>query len=407
MKYFFSLCMFLIVSFSFSQKKELRSAKKLFSNSQYEEVEKFLLDNQNLFSESDSKLIGQFNFLLAQTYRNLKKFKDAFDRLSLVKNTSSLSKDYSVEVELLKADCVNAAIVDSNEKNFKDSVDKLYIAYLLDVEKNIDYLYFAASNSVNGNDYKKALEYYLILKEKKYTGIITEYFITEVASGDEIAVSKEEMEILSKTPEYENPRSNDTPSRFPEIVKNIALIYNQLGDREKAIAAINDARSENPEDVDLIITEANYYIESGDKEKFKNLINQAIEKDPSNGNLYYNLGVVSAELGEKDNAIEFYNKAIELEPKFESSYLNLVALILEEDVRIRDEMDKLGTSRADDLKYDKLKLERENIFKECIPILKSLIEINKNNEEAIRTLINIYAVIEEYDEVRKLKELLN
>ena len=399
--------MFLIVSFSFSQKKELRSAKKLFSNSQYEEVEKFLLDNQNLFSESDSKLIGQFNFLLAQTYRNLKKFKDAFDRLSLVKNTSSLSKDYSVEVELLKADCVNAAIVDSNEKNFKDSVDKLYIAYLLDVEKNIDYLYFAASNSVNGNDYKKALEYYLILKEKKYTGIITEYFITEVASGDEIAVSKEEMEILSKTPEYENPRSNDTPSRFPEIVKNIALIYNQLGDREKAIAAINDARSENPEDVDLIITEANYYIESGDKEKFKNLINQAIEKDPSNGNLYYNLGVVSAELGEKDNAIEFYNKAIELEPKFESSYLNLVALILEEDVRIRDKMDKLGTSRADDLKYDKLKLERENIFKECIPILKSLIEINKNNEEAIRTLINIYAVIEEYDEVRKLKELLN
>ena len=399
--------MFLIVSFSFSQKKELRSAKKLFSNSQYEEVEKFLLDNQNLFSESDSKLIGQFNFLLAQTYRNLKKFKDAFDRLSLVKNTSSLSKDYSVEVELLKADCVNAAIVDSNEKNFKDSVDKLYIAYLLDVEKNIDYLYFAASNSVNGNDYKKALEYYLILKEKKYTGIITEYFITEVASGDEIAVSKEEMEILSKTPEYENPRSNDTPSRFPEIVKNIALIYNQLGDREKAIAAINDARSENPEDVDLIITEANYYIESGDKEKFKNLINQAIEKDPSNGNLYYNLGVVSAELGEKDNAIEFYNKAIELEPKFESSYLNLVALILEEDVRIRDQMDKLGTSRADDLKYDKLKLERENIFKECIPILKSLIEINKNNEEAIRTLINIYAVIEEYDEVRKLKELLN
>ena len=70
-------------------------------------------------------------------------------------------------------------------------------------------------------------------------------------------------------------------------------------------------------------------------------------------------------------------------------------------------MDKLGTSRADNLKYDKLKLERENIFKECVPILKSLIEINKNNEEAIRTLINIYVVIEEYDEVRKLKELLN
>ena len=147
----------------------------------------------------------------------------------------------------------------------------------MDVDKNIDYLYFAASNSVNDNDYQRALDYYLILKEKKYTGIITEYFISEVGSGNEIPVSsKEEMEILSKTPEYENPRSNDTPSRFPEIVKNIALIYNQLGDKERAIAAIKDARNENPEDVDLIITEANYYIESGDKEKFKNLITQAI-----------------------------------------------------------------------------------------------------------------------------------
>lgn len=400
--------MFLVVTFSFSQKKELRTAKKLFSNAQYKEVEKVLLDNQNLFSESDSKLIGQFNFLLAKTYRNLKKFQKAFDRLSLVKNTPSLSKDYPVEAELLKADCVNSAIVDSNEKKYKDSVDKLYIAYLLDVDKNIDYLYFAASNSVNDNDYQRALDYYLILKEKKYTGIITEYFITEVASGNEVPVSsKEEMEILSKTPEYENPRSNDTPSRFPEIVKNIALIYNQLGDKEKAIAAIKDARNENPEDVDLIITEANYYIESGDKEKFKNLITQAIEKDPSNGNLYYNLGVVSAELGEKDNAIEFYNKAIELEPTFESSYLNLVALILDEDVRIREEMDKLGNSRADNIKYDKLTLEREYIFKECVPILKSLIEINKNNEEAIRTLMNIYGVLGDNDGFKKMRELLN
>jgi len=54
MKYLIFIYMFLFVSFSFSQKKELRTAKKLFSNAQYEEVEKVLLDNQNLFSESDS-----------------------------------------------------------------------------------------------------------------------------------------------------------------------------------------------------------------------------------------------------------------------------------------------------------------------------------------------------------------
>ena len=45
--------MFLVVTSFFFPKKELRTAKKLFSNAQYEEVEKVLLDNQNLFSESD------------------------------------------------------------------------------------------------------------------------------------------------------------------------------------------------------------------------------------------------------------------------------------------------------------------------------------------------------------------
>ena len=49
--------MFLFVSFSFSQKKELRTAKKLFSNAQYEEVEKVLLDSKNFESRKYIKNI--------------------------------------------------------------------------------------------------------------------------------------------------------------------------------------------------------------------------------------------------------------------------------------------------------------------------------------------------------------
>ena len=51
-------------------------------------------------------------------------------------------------------------------------------------------------------------------------------------------------------------------------------------------------------------------------------------------------------------------------------------------------MNSLGTSRADNLKYDELKELRENLYKECVPILKDLISIN-NNIEAIRTLMKL------------------
>ena len=55
-------------------------------------------------------------------------------------------------------------------------------------------------------------------------------------------------------------------------------------------------------------------------------------------------------------------------------------------------MNSLGTSRSDNLKYDELKEVRENLYKECVPILQDLISIN-NNVEAIRTLMNIYGTI--------------
>ena len=43
----------------------------------------------------------------------------------------------------------------------------------------------------------------------------------------------------------------------------------------------------------------------------------------------------------------------------ENAYLNLVALILEDESSIVDEMNSLGNSRADNAKYDELKSKRE------------------------------------------------
>ena len=58
--------------------------------------------------------------------------------------------------------------------------------------------------------------------------------------------------------------------------------------------------------------------------------------------------------------------------------MNLVALILEQEQEIVEQMNSLGTSAADNAKYDALKTDREELYKECVPILKSLIEIGAN-----------------------------
>jgi tetratricopeptide (TPR) repeat protein len=133
---------------------------------------------------------------------------------------------------------------------------------------------------------------------------------------------------------------------------------------------------------------------------------EAIAQDPENANLYYNLGVVTADLGDKENARAYYEKAIAIDPSMENGYLNLVALILEDETSIVEEMNSLGNSRADNAKYDILKGKRESVYSECVPILKKLISISESNQEAARTLMNIYATLGDNEGFMEMKKLL-
>ena len=117
------------------------------------------------------------------------------------------------------------------------------------------------------------------------------------------------------------------------------------------MAAVQEARLADPNDLNLILTEANIYIELGEKSKFQDLMNEAIAQDPNNANLYYNLAVVTSDLGEKEAARGYYEKAIELDPAYENAYMNLVALILEQEQEIVEQMNSLEPA-ADNAKYD-------------------------------------------------------
>ena len=121
-------------------------------------------------------------------------------------------------------------------------------------------------------------------------------------------------------------------------------------------------------------------------DKFKELMIEAIRLKPNDHILFFNLGVVNADQGNVDDARMYYEKAIEINPSYESAYLNLVALILEEEPEIVDKMNSLGTSRADNAKYDVLKKKREDLYRECVPILKKLHQYNKELSNVKKTL---------------------
>ena len=403
----YTLTFLFCFSFLYSQKKELKLAQKLYRQEKVSESKETLLSNGDLILNSkDSKLISQYHLLVGQIAKSEKEFSKAFDNFKLAEGNNAIKDVLKSELEFLLYEIQTYANEVYNSGNFKEAASNYNLAFKVSPEKT-DLLYYAAVSSINGNDYKNALNYYEKLKNLKYTGIVTKYYATPIETGIEKEISEVEYSLFEKSKDYENVREEDTKSVYPNIIKSIALLYDNLGMQDKAIQAVEEARRENPSDVDLILTEANINFRLGNNQRYSELVAEALKQDPSNATLYYNLGVVSSELGEKEDARNYYNKAIKLDPKMQNAYLNLVSLILEQESAIVEEMNSLGTSRAENKKYDELKLKREEIYMECVPILQKLIEIDsKSNIEAIQTLKNIYATVGDTEGFSKMKLLL-
>ena len=394
---------------------------RLIAEQFFQEAESTLKSNKDFLLSGDSKTDAQYYYYATKIYTEIKSFKLAKNSLEELMSinpsyyNAEMKLDYKNLEEILVVALVNAAVADNSSKKWMEGVDKLLLAYEMDKDNNIDYLYFAASGAVNAENFDLALEYYLQLKEKNYTGIKDEYFITNVESGVEEKVTETEYKIYQSSKEYMNPRIGQTESRYPEIVKNIALIYVKKGEDELAIEAINEARSIQPDDLYLILNEADLYIRLSNNAiddnlrsqyrlKFKEIMTLAVEKDPENGILYYNLGIISSEQGESDDAKSYFEKAIEFKPDYTDSYVAIVNILLQEQTVIIGEMDKIAMSnkRSDIAKYDQLKEDLNEVWRKCIPYCEKALEYDPNDLEVLKLLSQFYYKLDNLDGYKEI-----
>lgn len=395
----------LFVSNSFAQKKEMKAAVKAIKNANFTEAKQALKSLEPMLSNLDEKLSSQYYYLNAVSL--YAKGKGASNEISeALKSLENVKNGYQSETSLLKNDIFNHLLSQGNKayeaNDYGEASTNFEAAYNIKKTDTL-FLYYAAATAVSVPDYDRALTLYHKLKDLGYTGIKNEYFATNVETGEEEVLDKMTRDLYVKGKSYNKPGKRLTASKKPEIVKNIALIYINNGDNDKALAAMKEARAESPNDVNLILSEANVHFKMGHTMEFKNLLQKATEIDPSNAELQYNLGVIAAESGESDEAEAYYNKAIEIEPNYVNAYINLSALILSKEKSIITEMNGLGTSKSDDKRYDELRQKRQDLYKKAIPYLTKALEFDPNNSSAGKTLMNIYSILGETDKYKALK----
>lgn len=397
---------FSISAFSFAQKKELKSAEKAIKSNSFAEAKGALAQAEPLMSSMDDKLKAKYYFLKGQTlYANGKGSLTDMD--AALENFNKAKSEYKSEIAELKQGMVTGLLKTGNEaygkKDYSKASQYFERSYRLS-KKDTVYLYYAAATAVNVQEFDRALTLYEELKKLGYTGVEKQFFATNAETGEEEIFDKKTRDLYIQAKSHIKPGSRNTDSKQPEIVKNIALIYVSNGDNEKAIAAMKDARAQSPDDINLILTEANVHYKMGNTEEFKTLLQKATEMDPKNAELQYNLGVISAESNQPEEAKAYYEKAIELNPEYINAYINLSALVLAREEVLIQEMNSLGTSKADNKKYDELREERQGLYKQAVPYLSKALEIAPKNLNAAKTLMNIYSVLGETDKYKSLKE---
>lgn len=404
----------MIGCFSFAQKREIKEAEKAIKNNNFADAKSNIMKAEALLSAMDEKTKAKFYYLKGQAlYANGTGSDDdiskALNSFNTLRETEAMSGKnvYGPKIDEMKVSMANTFYENAQsaleQKNYDVSSNNFERAYRVSSVDTL-YLFNAALLATSAKKYDKAIKFYNELMALGYTGISTDFFATEVETGEEQSFPNSKLRELSvMAGTHKDSRNVLSETKRGEMAKNIALIYIEQGKNDEAMKAIESAKNSNPNDINLILAEANIRYKLGEIDKYKVLISEALKLEPNNIDLLFNLGVIAAEADDFETAKEYYDKAINLDPSYTRAQMNMAALLLEQEQGIIDEMNTLGSSAADDKKYEELKEKRQQVYKDAIPYLVTALESEPDNLSAARTLMNIYSAVDDMPNFNAMK----
>jgi tetratricopeptide (TPR) repeat protein len=395
---------------SFGQKNEIKAIEKALKSGNYIAAQKATTSAAAIMEGADNKTKAKYYHLKGKSFLgngnviNVKNIQEA--AASFKKSNELSSGKYKSESDKLLGQMVGSiqqkAMADYTSNQYKSAADKFKAIY--DINGDLDFLYSAAQTYINAKDYKAALASYLILDEKNYTGEGEELVATDKKTGEVKVYSDKLQRTLDlKAGTHINPKMRTTPSQRPKILKNIADLYVELKDNDNALKAIQKAKTENPNDANMLINEANIYYAKGDTAKFKAGLMKAAELDPTNTNILFNIAVVSAENGDAETAELFYNKVLAINPDDIGSNINMSVMLTEKS----NALIKKRRDEDDDAKYDAITDEIQVLRKKTLPYLEKADQLQPNDEGIMTALYNLYGRLKMMDKRAAIGKKLN
>lgn len=195
-----------------------------------------------------------------------------------------------------------------------------------------------------------------------------------IAQGDVVG-AKENLQVLI-----------DESYQDPLIYSYMSEIYQKQGDNDKALDVIKEGREYFDTNVDLIISELNFYLGSEDFVKAEELLKLAVQEDPNNAQLFLALGSSYDALDNYEKAEESYKEAVDIDPSsFDANY-GLGGLYYNKAVEMFDKANDI----SDFKKADNLMKKAEVIMLKSLPYMEVCYKINPEDKTILTVLKALY-----------------
>ncbi len=402
-----------LIGFSvFAQKTEVKSAEKAFKKGDFETAQTMINKACELKEQADDKTKARIMFVKAEIFAklgsnnldNYSKAINSISKLEAFENETGKEK-YTKDAEKLKAkitnEIVNIVQNDLNEKKYKNLEKSAILAY--ELNNNEEFKYYSAVAALLNEHFENAEKLLKELYASGYTGVKEYVTMLDKSTGKRVNVGTEkEAKLLKMAGTHTDMKRETTKSNRPDIIANLLYVYGKLGKDDEAINFINKAKQEDPDNLDLIIGEGNYYLKKGDNVKFAEAMQKAVKLDPDNKLINYNLATAYFQLKKYDDAKKYYEKTIELDPNYADAYKGLAYIVLIPEEGITKEMNKDEVLMNDAL-YNKYNKQRLDLYRQTLPYLEKALKIVPDDETVLVMLKKIYRDLEmksKYNEVK-------
>jgi len=261
------------------------------------------------------------------------------------------------------------------------------------IGKNDYSKYSAALSYLLAENYEKSLSLYKDLYKSGYTGV-TEYFsVKNNKTGQRERVTEKNGMFMVKTPEYSDLKKEKTPDLRPEVIANILYVYGKMGKDDEAITFINEAKKEDPNNINLIVGEGNYYLKKGDNAKFAAAMEKAVALQPNDKIFNFNLGTAYYQLKNYEGAKKYFEKTIAIDPNYIAAYKGIAYVILAPEKKITEEMNKDEVLMNERL-YNKYTKQQLDLYRKVLPTVEKAYAIDNNDIEIVKMLKKMYSDLE-------------